>query len=80
MRHAGNYYMCSDNDDLLDCKRKKSMIIWYVNNLRLNYGNLQHNVLMNLFKSYCCCFYGYILWTFCSKAFDKICKSWNGVI
>ena len=44
MRHLGNY-MCSNKDDLLDC-----MFIGYVNKLRSNYGNLQHTVLMNLFK------------------------------
>ena len=44
-------YMCSNNDDLLDCTRKKSMFIEYVNKLRSNYGNLQHTVLMNLFGS-----------------------------
>ena len=45
VRHLGNY-MCSNNDDLLDYTRKKS---------------IQHTVLMNLFKSYCCSFYGSIL-------------------
>ena len=35
---------------------------------------------MNLFKSYCCSFYGSILWKFNSVGFDKICKSWNTVI
>ena len=50
MRHLGNY-MCSNNVDLLDCTRKKSIFIGYVNS---NYDNLQHTVLMNLFKSYCC--------------------------
>ena len=28
MRHLGNY-MCSNNDDLFDCTRKKSMFIGY---------------------------------------------------
>ena len=76
MRHLGNY-MCSYNDELRHCTRKKSMFIGYVNKFRKNYGNLQHTVLMNLFKSYCSKFYGSILWMFCSKGFDKICKSWN---
>ena len=49
VRHLGNY-MCSNNDDLLDCTRNKSMFIGYVNKSRSNYGNLQHTVLMNLFK------------------------------
>ena len=65
MRHLSNY-MCSNNDDLLDCTRKKSLFKWYVNKLKSNYENLQHNVLMNLFKSYCS-FDGSILWKFCSS-------------
>ena len=32
---------------------------------------------MNLFKSYCCLFYGSRLWKFNYPKFDKICKSWN---
>ena len=79
VRHLGNY-MCSNNDDLIDCTRKKSMFIGYVNKLRSNYGNLQHTVLMNLFKSYGFSFYGSILWKLCSKGFDKISKSWNVAI
>ena len=61
--------MCSNNDDLLDCTRNKSMFIGYVNKLRSIYDNLQHTVQMNLFKSYCCSFYSSILWNFCSKGF-----------
>ena len=42
-----------------------------------NYGRLQTSVLINLFKSYCCCFYGPHLWKFNSTGFEKCCKSWN---
>ena len=40
-------YMCSNDDDFLDCTHKKSMFIGYVNKLRSNYGNLQLNVPIN---------------------------------
>ena len=43
-------YLFSQNDDLLDCTHNKSMFMGYVNKLISNYGSLQHNVLMNLFK------------------------------
>ena len=56
------------------------MFIGYVNKLRSIYDNLQHTVLINLFKSYCCSFYGSILGKFSSKWFDKICKSCNVAI
>ena len=32
---------------------------------------------MNLLKSYCCSFYGFILWKFNFPEFDKMRKSWN---
>ena len=38
---------------------------------------MQPSVLANLFKAYCCSFYGSQLWKFNSSGFDKICKSWN---
>ena len=49
----------------------------YVNTLKVNFGKMTHNVLINLFKSYCCSFYSSHLWKFNSHGFDKICKSWN---
>ena len=56
---------------------KKSLFIGYGNKLRSNFGMLQSNVLINLFKSYCCSFYGSHLWKFNSTGFDKCCKAWN---
>ena len=50
----------------------KSYFIGYVNKLRVNYGEITHNVLINLYKSYCCSFYSSHLWKF-----NQICKSWN---
>ena len=42
-----------------------------------NFGKLQSKVLINLFKSYCCSFYGSHLWKFNSTGLDKCCKAWN---
>ena len=74
--HLGNYVNSACNDDV-DCNIKKSFFIGYVNKLMANYGRLQTSVLINLFKSYCCSFYGSHLWKFNSTGFDKCCKSWN---
>ena len=76
IRHLGNYIDCS-NRDIVDCGIKKGMFIGYVNKLRSNYDTLQPHILINLFKSYCCSFYGSMLWKYNSEGFDKICKSWN---
>ena len=74
--HLGNYVNSACNDDV-NCNIKKFFFIGYVNKLMANYGRLQTNVLINLFKSYCCSFYGSHLWKFNSTGFDKCCKSWN---
>ena len=50
------------------------MFIEYVDKPR---SNLQPHVLINLFKAYCCSFYGLQLWKFNSVGIDKCCKSWN---
>ena len=79
VKHLGNI-VCSTGTDLIECTRKKSKFIGYVNQLKSTYGNPQSDILMNLFKSYCCSVYGSILWKFNSVGFDKICKSWNTAI
>ena len=76
VRHLGNI-IDKDCNEVYDCTLKKSMFIGYVNKLRSNFGKMQPSVLANLFKAYCCSFYGSQLWKFNSSGFDKICKSWN---
>ncbi len=76
VRHLGNL-IDNSGTDYVDCMYKKSMFIGYVNKLRSNYGMQHHSVLIRLFKSYCCSFYGSNIWKFNSKGFDKCCKSWN---
>ena len=77
--HLSNYINSACNDDV-DCNIKKCFFIGYVNKLMANYGRLQTTVLINLFNSYCCCFYGSHLWKFNFTGFDKCCKSWNIVV
>ena len=76
--HLDNY-MFSNNYDLLDYTRNKSMFIelGYVNKFRSNDGNLQPDVLMNLFKSYCFLYMAQYFCDFCSKWFNKICNFCN---
>ena len=74
--HLGNF-IDTTCTDYIDCIVKKSQFIGYVNKLKVNFAKMTHNVLINLFKSYCCSFYSSHLWKFNSHGFDKICKSWN---
>ena len=53
------------------------MYIGYVKKLRSNFRHLQPDVLINLFKAYCCSFYGSELCKFNAVGIDKSCKSWN---
>ena len=76
VKHLGNF-INKDCNEIPDCNFKKSLFIGYVNKLRSNFGMLQSNVLINLFKSYCCSYYGSHLWKFNSTGFDKFCKAWN---
>ena len=57
VKHLGNY-VNSDMTDKTDCDMKCSSFIGYVNKLKANFGYLQPFVLGNLFKTFCCSFYG----------------------
>ena len=72
VKHLGNY-VNSDMTDKTDCDMKCSNFIGYVNKLKANFGYLQPIVLSNLFKTFCCSFYGSPLWRFNSLSFF----TWN---
>ena len=76
VKHLENF-INTDCNEIADCNFKKSLFIGYVNKLGSNFGKLQSKFLSNLFKSYCCSFYGSHLWKFNSTGFDKCCKAWN---
>ena len=75
VRHLGNY-VNSDMTDKTDCDMKCSSFIGYVNKLKVNFGYLQPFVLGNLFKTFCCSFYGSPLWGF--KVLEKCTKNLIG--
>ena len=74
VKHLGSF-INKDCNEIPDCNFKKSLFIGYVNKLRSNFEMLKSNVSINLFKSYCCSFYGSHLWKFNSTGFDKCCKA-----
>ena len=69
--HLGNF-IDTTCTDYIDCIVKKSYFIGYVNKFKVNFGKMTHNVLINLFKSYCCSFYSSHIWKFNSHGFDNI--------
>ena len=76
VRHLGNYFN-SKLDNTMDSLRKCSHFIGYFNKLMVNFGHLHPDTVCNLFKSYCCSFYGSFIWKYCSDGFNKCCIQWN---
>ena len=76
VRHLGNFVSCNINDST-DITHKRSDCIGYFNKLMLNFAFIQPAILSNLFKTYCCSYYGSILWHYNSHGFDKYCIQWN---
>jgi len=66
--------------DNLDCLSQRSSFNGSVNKLIGTYGGLQYPVISQLFKSYCCSFYGSQLWNFSSSGFNACCIQWNKAI
>ena len=64
-------------NDSIDCTHKKSIFIDEVNKLCANFGCLQMSVLVRLFKTYCCIFYGSQMWQINSQSINSVCTSWN---
>ena len=68
VRHLDNSFnnrLCNSTDS----NQKASHFIGQFNKLYSNFGYLQTNVLSNLFKSYCCSFFGSFLWLYNSNGF-----------
>ena len=57
VRHLGNFVVVTLSDSV-DCRYKRSMFNGYVNKFISKFGHLQPKVLLNLFNTYCCPFYG----------------------
>ena len=53
------------------------MFIGYVNKLISKFGHLQLKVLLNLFNTYCCSFYGSSIWGLHSNGFNSCETAWN---
>ena len=79
VRHLGNFFNCK-LDNSIDGHHKKSHFIGYFNKLMSNFSCLQPDILGNLFKSYCCSFYGSFLWKYNSDGFIKCTTQWNKAI
>ena len=75
-KHLGNYIDRNLNDSI-DCTHKKYIFIGQVNRLCANFDCLKFLVLVRLFKTYCCTFYGSQMWQINSQYINSVCISWN---
>ena len=71
VKHLGNIVQCSPSD-AADCRFKRSIFIGYVDKLISKFGHLQPDVLINLFNTFCCSFYGSSLWDLHSPGFHRM--------
>jgi len=78
-RHLGNI-VHSNLSDLPDCNTKCSTFNGSVNKLFGTYKGLKQDTMCQLFRSYCCSFYGSQLWDFKSAGFKKCCIQWNKAV
>ena len=76
VRHLGNFFSCNINDST-DITHKRSDCIGYFNKLMSKFAFIQPAIISNLFKTYCCSYYGSILWHYNSHGFYKYCIQWN---
>ena len=72
VRHLGNFFNNDNNGTISDINYKCSSFTGYFNKMMSHYSHLQPDVLCRLFKSYCCSFYGSLLWQYNSKGFEKM--------
>ena len=76
VRYLGNFVDATLSDSV-DCRYNRSMFICYVNKLISKFGHLQPKVLLNLFNTYCCSFYGSSTWGLHSNGFNSCVTAWN---
>ena len=74
------YLIDRNLNDGIDCTNKNYIFIGQVNKLCANFCCLKISVLVRLFKTYHCTFYGSQMWRFSSQSFNSVCTSWNKVV
>ena len=79
VRHLDNIFN-SRLDINVDTNHTCSHFIGHYNHMMSNFGHLNPESVVTLFKSYCCSSYGSFLWKYNSDRFGKCCTQWNTCI
>ena len=53
------------------------MLLYLYNKLISKFGHLQPHILINLFQTYCCSFFGSSTWRLNSAGFKSCTTAWN---
>ena len=74
--HLG-HIITSTMDDTADIQQRRNSFIGQTNNVLCFFNKLDTSVKLQLFKSYCCSFYGSELWSLDNIHVDNICVAWR---
>ena len=74
--HLG-HIITSSMDDTDDIQQRRNSFIGQTNNVLCFFNKLNTSVKLQLFKSYCCSFYGSELWSLDNIQLDNICGAWR---
>jgi hypothetical protein len=64
-------------DDTADIQQRRNSFIGQTSNVLCFFNKLDTSVKLQLFKSYCCSFYGSELWSLDNIHVDNICVAWR---
>ena len=77
-KYLGNIIDVSDKDSMLKAAEAK---FWKSFNIFMaDFGKLHTNVKQKLFNTYCCDYYGSVLWQHDSKYFSRLCVAWRKAV
>ena len=69
---------CSSTIDQESCVHEAIAQFWRSFNIfRSDFGHIYSSLQCQLFKKYCCSFYGSPIWSVLSKGFSDICIAWR---
>ena len=77
--HLGHHISVVNKDSLVVDATAKFCTRGY-NMFMADFGHIKTNVKCNLFKQYCCSYYGAPLWDLQSKSVGTICTAWQKVV
>ena len=76
IKYLGNYLDC-DMSEKTDVRMKRSDLVYRVNHTTSTLGKCHKSVIVNIFNTKCCHFYGAQSWNFCDPNIKQFETMWN---